>query len=109
MKYAEVRELLDKGFTAEYIMKMESSENSDERPQDPQQEPPKEPEPEPPKDPEPEEKNAMFEAFNKFGEKMDDLIKEMQAANIMNSRQKHDEPISAEDALASIIMPQNNK
>lgn len=104
MSYEEVKALLDKGFTAEYIMNMKESEDSENKPQ----------EEKPAADPEPEEKPAedkqaaaVGEMFDRFGEKLDSLIKEMQAANIMNSKQAHDEPMSAEDALAAIIMPQN--
>lgn len=106
MKYEEIMALLDKGFTAEYIMNMDLSDNSDSK--DPEEKP---------SDPDPEEKPdekqedaqaaAFGDMFNKFGEKLDSLIHEMQAANIMNSRQEHEEPLSAEDALAAIIMPQN--
>lgn len=108
MKYTEIKELLDKGFTAEYIMNMELSENSDNEEQvkepeaaDAQPETP----PEKPEDPAP-----FTEALNTFGAKMDELIKEMQASNILASRQPgEDKTMSAEDALAAIIMPPGNK
>lgn len=108
MKYAEIKEMLDKGFTPEYIMKMdENSDNSDNSSvgdgsgQDPAQDPAKEPE------------NAggdvaamIAAALKPVTDSMNEVLKEMQAANIMASRQPgEDKTITAEDALASIIMP----
>ena len=97
MKYAEIKEMLDKGFTPEYIMKIdENSDNSDNSSggdgsgQDPAQDPAKEPE----------------AALKPVTDSMNEVLKEMQAANIMASRQPgEDKTITAEDALASIIMP----
>lgn len=108
MKYAEIKEMLDKGFTPEYIMKMdENSDNSDNPSggdgsgQDPAQDPAKEPE------------NAggdvaamIAAALKPVTDSMNEVLKEMQAANIMASRQPgEDKTVTAEDALASIIMP----
>lgn len=108
MKYAEIKEMLDKGFTPEYIMKMdENSDNSDNSSrgdgsgQDPAQDQAKEPE------------NAggdvaamIAAALKPVTDSMNEVLKEMQAANIMASRQPgEDKTITAEDALASIIMP----
>ena len=108
MKYAEIKEMLDKGFTPEYIMKMdENSDNSDNSSggdgsgQDPAQDPAKEPE------------NAggdmaamIAAALKPVTDSMNEVLKEMQAANIMASRQPgEDKTITAEDALASVIMP----
>lgn len=109
MKYAEIKEMLDKGFTPEYIMKMdENSDNSDNSsggdgsgPDHPAQDPANEPE------------NAggdvaamIAAALKPVTDSMNEVLKEMQAANIMASRQPgEDKTITAEDALASIIMP----
>lgn len=108
MKYAEIKEMLDKGFTPEYIMKMdENSDNSDNSSggdgsgQDPAQDQAK------------EQENAggdmaamIAAALKPVTDSMNEVLKEMQAANIMASRQPgEDKTITAEDALASIIMP----
>lgn len=108
MKYSEIKEMLDKGFTPEYIMKMdENSDNSDNSSggdgsgQAPAQDTVNEPE------------NAggdvaamIAAALKPVTDSMNEVLKEMQAANIMASRQPGDDKtITAEDALASIIMP----
>lgn len=112
MKYSEIKELLDKGFTPEYIMKLdENSDNSDNSSkgdgsgQDPAQDQAQ--------DPAKETENAggdvaamITAALKPVTDSMNEVLKEMQAANIMASRQPGDDKtITAEDALASIIMP----
>lgn len=107
MKYEEIISLLDKGFTPEYIMKMgqDVDNNTDEVNNE---------DPEPAPDPEPAspDMGKQFAAYmEKMETKFDQMIKEMQAANIMASKQKVDESSSddpAADALASIIMPKNH-
>lgn len=115
MKYAEIKELLDKGFTPEYIMNMgEDSDNSEKSSggdgsgQDPADD-------SAPAKNEPENNGGdvaaqIAAALKPVTESMNEVLKEMQAANIMASRQPGDDKtITAEDALASIIMPPAKK
>ena len=107
MKYEDIIALLDKGFTSDYIMKMEDAEETAPDPEEKQEETP-------------EEKPAdtvTLEMLNNvvetFTSKMDSVVKELQAANIMTSMQqgstKND--MTAEDMLAQVILPPgvNNK
>ena len=112
MKYNEIIALLDKGFTPEYIMNMgndsENSENSTEGDgsgQDPAEDPAEEPE------------NAggdvaaqIAAAMAPFVKEMSNIKKELQAGNILRSQQEGSgEGLTAEDALASVILPQHKK
>lgn len=112
MKYNEIIALLDKGFTAEYIMNMgNDSENSENSPegdgsgQDPAEDPAEEPE------------NAggdvaaqIAAAMAPFVKEMSNIKKELQAGNILRSQQEGSgEGLTAEDALASVILPQKKK
>ena len=112
MKYNEIIALLDKGFTPEYIMNMrDDSENSDNSPegdgsgQDPAEDPAEEPE------------NAggdvaaqIAAAMAPFVTEMAKIKKELQAGNILRSQQEGSgEGLTAEDALASVILPQHKK
>lgn len=111
MKYEEIKALLDKGFTADYIMKMEDAAGAapdpEEKPEENQEETP-------------EEKQAdtvTLEMLNNvvetFTSKMDSVVKELQAANIMTSMQQgsNKNDMTAEDMLAQVILPPgvNNK
>lgn len=112
MKYNEIIALLDKGFTPEYIMNMgNDSENSENSPegdgsgQDPAEDPAEEPE------------NAggdvaaqIAAAMAPFVKEMSNIKKELQAGNILRSQQEGSgEGLTAEDALASVILPQHKK
>jgi hypothetical protein len=112
MKYNEIIALLDKGFTPEYIMNMgNDSENSDNSPegdgsgQDPAEDPAEEPE------------NAggdvaaqIAAAMAPFVKEMSNIKKELQAGNILRSQQEGSgDGLTAEDALASVILPQHKK
>ena len=107
MKYEDIMALLDKGFTADYIMKMEDVE---ETAPDPEEKPEETPEEKP-------AETVTLEMLNNvvatFTDKMDSVVKELQAANIMTSMQqgstKND--MTAEDMLAQVILPPgvNNK
>ena len=112
MKYNEIIALLDKGFTPEYIMNMgndsENSDNSSEGDgsgQDPAQDTVNEPE------------NAggdvaaqIAAAMAPFVKEMSNIKKELQAGNILRSQQEGSgDGLTAEDALASVILPQHKK
>ena len=111
MKYNEIIALLDKGFTPEYIMNMgNDSENSDNSPesdgagQDAAEEPA-----------EPENAGGdvaaqIAAAMAPFVKEMSNIKKELQAGNILRSQQEGSgEGLTAEDALASVILPQHKK
>lgn len=112
MKYNEIIALLDKGFTPEYIMNMgNDSENSENSPegdgsgQDPTEDPAEGPE------------NAggdvaaqIAAAMAPFVKEMSNIKKELQAGNILRSQQEGSgDGLTAEDALASVILPQHKK
>lgn len=112
MKYNEIIALLDKGFTPEYIMNMgNDSENSENSPegdgsgQDPAEDPAEEPE------------NVggdvaaqIAAAMAPFVKEMSNIKKELQAGNILRSQQEGSgDGLTAEDALASVILPQHKK
>lgn len=107
MKYEEIKALLDKGFTADYIMKMEDAA---EAAPDPEETPEETPEEKP-------AETVTLEMLNNvvatFTDKMDSVVKELQAANIMTSMQQgsNKNDMTAEDMLAQVILPPgvNNK
>lgn len=107
MKYEDIKALLDKGFTADYIMKMEDAAEADP---DPEEKPEEKPEENPA---EPVTLEMLNNVVATFTDKMDSVVKELQAANIMTSMQqgstKND--MTAEDMLAQVILPPgvNNK
>ncbi len=112
MKYNEIIALLDKGFTPEYIMNMgNDSENSDNSPegdgsgQDPAEDPAEEPE-----NAAPDVAAQIAAAMAPFVKEMSNIKKELQAGNILRSQQEGSgEGLTAEDALASVILPQQKK
>ena len=112
MKYNEIIALLDKGFTPEYIMNMgndsENSDNSTEGDGSGQ---------DPAEDQAAEQENAgadvaaqIAAAMAPFVKEMTNIKKELQAGNILRSQQEGSgEGLTAEDALASVILPQHKK
>lgn len=116
MKYNEIIALLDKGFTPEYIMNMgNDSENSDNSPegdgsgqapaQDPEQDHVNEP-----GNAGPDVAAQIAAAMAPFVTEMANIKKELQAGNILRSQQEGSgEGLTAEDALASVILPQHKK
>lgn len=112
MKYNEIIALLDKGFTPEYIMNMgNDSENSDNSPegdgsgQDPAEDPAEEQE-----NAAPDVAAQIAAAMEPFVQEMSNIKKELQAGNILRSQQEGSgEGLTAEDALASVILPQHKK
>lgn len=111
MKYNEIIALLDKGFTPEYIMNMgNDSENSDNSPendgsgQDPAEDPAE------PENAGPDVAAQIAAAMAPFVQEMSNIKKELQAGNILRSQQEGSgEGLTAEDALASVILPQHKK
>lgn len=113
MKYEEIKNLLDNGFTKEEIMAIINKEDTPAvDPAEPGDEETKEqPQSGSEEDPLLPDLAAKFnEAIEKFGSKMDDVLKEIQAANIMNSSQKGSgDDQTAEDILAQVILPPVDK
>lgn len=113
MKYEEIKNLLDNGFTKEEIMHIIDKEDTPAA--DPAEHGDEAPKVEPQAggsgDPTPQDPSAAFsDALEKFGAKMDDVLKEIQAANIMASSQKGSgEDKTAEDILAQVILPPASK
>ena len=121
MKYNEIIALLDKGFTPEYIMNMgNDSENSENSSDDPSDGGPDESGQKP--DGEPSAPSGGSEsaggdvaaqiaaAMAPFVKEMSNIKKELQAGNILRSQQEGSgEGLTAEDALASVILPQHKK
>lgn len=111
MKYNEIIALLDKGFTPEYIMNMgNDSENSENSPegdgsgQDPAEEPAE------PENAAPDVAAQIAAAMEPFVKEMSNIKKELQAGNILRSQQEGSgDGLTAEDALASVILPQHKK
>ena len=114
----QVLKLLESGFTAEEIRKMQ--EPAPEPQPDPQPEPQKEqepeperhqePAPEPPKDPEPSETDKRLDALETSISK---LVKTLQESNLKNSSFQSDPADSLEaqtdKIMASIIRPEPAK
>ena len=114
----QVLKLLESGFTAEEIRKMQ--ETAPEPQPDPQPEPQKEQEPEPerqqetapepPKDPEPSETDKRLDALETSISK---LVKTLQESNLKNSSFQSDPADSLEaqtdKIMASIIRPEPAK
>ena len=119
MKYSEVKELLNAGFTADEIRQMKPQEN------DPQENNPQEnnqqdsqvnPQPEQSKPEEPAEADPIAELkelFQGLKESNDNLARVIQASNVQNasfgSNSVDDINKKAEDALRSLIRPDLKK
>lgn len=98
MKYEEVLDMLNKGFTVDEIRAMEHAESESEH------ETP--PEPETPSEPEDNEIISQFkESIRELQGVFADLKKEMQAFNIMNSQLPPENIRTGDDIIASIINP----
>ena len=78
MKYEDIMALLDKGFTSDYIMKMEDTAEASP---DPEEKPEETPEEKPADTVTLEMLNNVVETFTA---KMDSVVKELQAANIIS-------------------------
>lgn len=111
MKYNEIIALLDKGFTPEYIMNMgNDSENSENSPESDGSGQDAAEEPAEPENAAPDVAAQIAAAMAPFVKEMSNIKKELQAGNILRSQQEGSgEGLTAEDALASVILPQHKK
>ena len=114
MKYSDVKELLQAGFTADEIrgMLITPSDN----PQNPQDNPqPEQPQPDQPEQPQPEQPEQPQEdaKFNQLNATMEKLIKTIQHSNLNNNSVDHlkDTDINTEvdKIMAGIIRPEREK
>ena len=112
----QVLKLLESGFTAEEIRKMQEPAPAPESQQEPQQEQEPEPErqqetaPEPQNDPEPSETDKRLDALETSISK---LVKTLQESNLKNSS-FHSDPADSLEAqtdkiMASIIRPETER
>ena len=119
MKYSEVKELLQAGFTADEIRQMEPQEN-DTQENNPQENNPQDsqenPQPEQSKPEEPAEADPIAELkelFQGLKESNDNLARVIQASNVQNasfgSNSVDDINKKAEDALRTLIRPDLEK
>lgn len=112
----QVLKLLESGFTAEEIRKMQEPAPAPEPQPEPQKEQEPEPErqqetaPEPPKDPEPSETDKRLDALETSISK---LVKTLQESNLKNSSFDSDPADSLEaqtdKIMASIIRPETER
>lgn len=94
MKYEEIIKLLDAGYTRDEIIQMQDEPKQDE----PKQDEPKQDEPK-------QAADVTNEVLSELKTLFEDMKKEFTAMNIMNSRQKEDETITGDNAIANIINP----
>ena len=105
MKYEEIMKLINAGYTKEEILAMKEEAGAD----------PKEPENTEPESTEPATNNnavdvsAITNALGEVKATFENLKKEMIAMNIMNSRIDGEPEQTADDILANIINPFENK
>ena len=112
MTIEQILKLGEMGFSKDDIIRLnngdDSVENKKEVPEQVKEEPVKEePKKEEPKREEPEkEKPEMFDSINAT---LNELIKTIQASNIVNSNNKTEERQAPENLLANIIAPPEKK
>lgn len=96
MKYEEIIKLLDAGYSRAEIIEM----SKDPEPKDPKPEDPK------PEDLKSENSDIILGELKTLFE---DMKKEFTAMNILSSRQREEEAITADSAIANIINPFKKK
>lgn len=119
MNYSEVKELLDKGFTADEIRGMLVNNNPQNSQNNPQAEPQTEPEPQPEPqtelqtEPRTEPQTITDERFNSLNETMNRLIKTIQSANLQGATfetpTQKDINTEVDSIMSSIIRPNIEK
>lgn len=98
MTINEILELGKMGYTKDDIEKMSAGDPQEAKKEEPKKEEPKKEEPkkeEPKQDP----------GYSSLAQSIDNLIKTIQASNIINSNNKSGPEETAEQVLGSIIMP----
>lgn len=109
MKIDDVLTLAKMGFTKDEILKLaDIGDDADPTPkQKPEPKPEPEPEPEPTPEPKPEPTPKPDDYYAKISEQMAGILSAIQKSNITMDQQP--QPMTAEDALASIINPEEVK
>ena len=102
MDAEKIFKLIDLGFTRDDILKLIDGATIGGPDPEPEPEPDQEPEPEPAQ---PDAAAAISAVLEKFSNSFNDIIKDMQAANMHAARQKDPEELKPEDILANIIYP----
>ena len=98
MTINEILELGKMGYTKDDIEKMSAGDPQEK----PKQEEPKQEEP---KQEEPKKEPQRDPGYSSLAQSIDNLIKTIQASNIINSNNKSGPEETAEEVLGSIIMP----
>lgn len=111
MKIEDVLTLAKMGFTKNEILKLaDIGDDADPTPEPgskPESVPAPEPKPEPTPEPKPEPAPKPDDYYAKISEQMDGILSAIQKSNIIKDQQP--KPMTAEDALASIINPEEVK
>ena len=105
MDAEKIFKLIDLGFTRDDILKLIDGATVGGPDSEPEPEPDREPEPEPAQPAQPDAAAAISAVLEKFSNSFNDMIKDMQAANMHAARQHEPEELKPEDILASIIYP----
>ena len=100
MNAENILKLVDAGFTKEEILALAGTAQPTEAEPPKNEQPEPEPEPEKPAQPDPNETR-----YNELLEAMQKLTGAIQAGNILNSSNREEPQLSAEDILAEVVNP----
>ena len=103
MNAENILKLVDAGFSKEEILALTGTAQPTEA--NAPQEAPAEPEPTPEPQPAPVQKDPNEDRYNELLEAMQKLTGAIQAGNILNSSNKEQPQMSAEDILAEVVAP----
>lgn len=107
MNAENILKLVDAGFTKEEILALAGTAQPEEA-EPPKNEPAPQPEPEPAPMPVPQP-DPNQERYDQLLEAMQKLTGAIQAGNILNSSNREEPQLSAEDILAEVVNPKPNK
>ncbi len=107
MNAENILKLVDAGFTKEEILALAGTAQPEEA-EPPKNEPAPQPEPEPAPAPAPQP-DPNQERYDQLLEAMQKLTGAIQAGNILNSSNREEPQLSAEDILAEVVNPKPNK
>ena len=103
MNAENILKLVDAGFSKEEILALTGTAQPEEA--DAPKEAPAEPEPAPEPQPAPVQKDPNEDRYNELLDAMQKLTGAIQAGNILNSSNKEQPQITAEDILAEVVAP----
>lgn len=107
MNAENILKLVDAGFTHDEILALAGTAQPEEA-EPPKNEPAPQPEPEPAPAPAPQP-DPNQERYDQLLEAMQKLTGAIQAGNILNSSNREEPQLSAEDILAEVVNPKPNK